>query len=87
MGLGSADDVVKLQAHNPECRDVDTIIKLHEKGLLDQETASELSREAIGLDACHANKRVSREQPHEHLALRSPRASTAPSEAGAQEDA
>ena len=86
MGLGQSDDVVKLQPHNPACRDVDTLIKLHEKGLLDHETASELASEAIGLDSCHANKKLAIKQQNmaddHHHTDASPRPSTAPSEAG-----
>ena len=89
MGLGSDSDSIKLQPHNPACRDTATITTLHDKGLLSTEVAQEMVHELLGIDGCHAvGKREAHDEEHSsgvgggHLALRSPRASTAPSEVG-----
>jgi hypothetical protein len=94
MGLGKDSDSIKLQPHNPACRDTATITTLHDKGLLSTEVAQEMVHEILGLDGCHM---MGKREPHDgerngggggvHLALRSPRASTAPSEAGDKDEA
>jgi hypothetical protein len=54
MGLGNHDDSIALIDHNPECRNISTIVELHKNGLLPTDVAMDLSLSAIGADTCLA---------------------------------
>jgi len=57
MGLASSDpldmDTVRCIPPQPKCQDTNVIMAVYAAGLLDQETAKNLVREALGLDVCH----------------------------------
>lgn len=86
--FGGFDDVIVFEKDSEPCKDAELVSKLFQAGVLEETSAKDLVANILQIERCGVHEREAHDEGHGtgHLSLRSPKPSSAPSEAGADKE-